>query len=437
MKGRLFVAVILVCAALVFVFGGALAFEFTYSSGFQVQNLAASPADIVLTFYNQDGTVAGPVLNASIPANGSVTYFPLSNVPDGFNGSVVISSNQALAAITNVIGDSFAAAAAYEGFDQGNTSLLLPLLMNNNAGYNTWFNVQNTGSSDANVTVEYSDGAPDATAIIKPGASHTFDQTAEGHAAGAVFSGVVTSDQPVAASVIEENASIMFAYSGFVGGSEFPVLPLINANNAGYVTGVQIQNGGASSTDVTVSYTPSTAGTPCEETQTIPAGESKTFALLAFNSGANSDCAPLALFVGSGAVTVNSASQPLVAIVNQLGAANGEAYSGYDVDTATTASVMPLIMDSNGGFFTGFNVMNVGGGSTTVTCTFTDTSYTVSDTLAAGEALTALQEDQIDPSGYVGSGTCTSTGEPIVSVVNELGASPTADQLLVYNGINP
>jgi hypothetical protein len=434
MKGRLVFVVILVLAALGLAVGGALAFEFTYTSGFQVQNLAASEATVVLTYYDQAGGVVASV-DDTVPASGSKTYFPLNAVPDGFNGSVVISSNQPLAAITNVIGDSFSAAAAYEGFDQGSTSLLLPLLMQDNAGYNTWFNVQNTGSIDANVDVAYSDGTSVLDVIIAPGASHTFDQTGETHSLN-VFSAVVTSDQPVAASVIEESSSIMFAYSGFTGGTTNPVLPLINANNSGYVTGVQIQNGGASDTSVTVSYTPSTAGTACEETQTIPAGASRTFALLAFNSGANSDCVPLALFVGSAQVTANSMSQPLVAIVNQLGAVNGEAYSGYDAATANTTAVMPLIMDSNGGYFTGFNVMNVGAASTDVNCTFTNTSYTVSDTLAAGEALTALQAGQIAP-GYVGSGTCTSTGESIVAVVNELGASNTADQLLVYNGINP
>jgi hypothetical protein len=434
MKGRLVFVVILVLAALGLAVSGAMAFDFTYTSGFQVQNLATSEAAIVLTYYDQTGAPVATV-NDTVPASGSVTYFPLVDVDDGFNGSVVISSNQPLAAITNVIGDAFAAAAAYEGFDEGSTSLLLPLLMQNNSGYSTWYNVQNTGSTNANVSVAYSDGTSVGPVVIAPGASHTFDQEAETHNLE-VFSGQVTSDQPIAASVIEESASIMFAYSGFTGGTTNPVLPLINANNAGYVTGVQIQNAGNAETTVTVAYTHSSAGTDCTETQTLAAGESKTFALLAFNSGANSDCVPLALFVGSGQVTGNSASQPLTAIVNQLGPVNGGAYSGYDISTTTDTAVMPLIMDSNGGYFTGFNVMNVGTSSTDVDCTFTNTTYNVSGTLAPGQAITALQSGEIAP-GYVGSGTCTSTGESIVAVVNELGASNAADQLLVYNGINP
>jgi hypothetical protein len=229
----------------------------------------------------------------------------------------------------------------------------------------------------------------------------------------------------------------MFAYNGFrtEEASTNPVMPLINANNVGYITGVQIQNLGASSTQVTVSYTPAGAGTACTETQTIAGNKSATFALAAFNNGANSTCAAGARFVGSAQVTTNSTSQPLAAIVNQLkGSINGEAYGGFDPDLATSKVVMPLIMDRNSGYFTGFNVMNVGS-SAAVSCTFTDSAVTVSDTLGTGEALNDIQNNKLG-SGYVGSATCTAaSGGQIVAVVNEVGPSGSADQLLVYEGI--
>ncbi len=109
----------------------------------------------------------------------------------------------------------------------------------------------------------------------------------------------------------------------------------------------------------------------------------------------------------------------------------------FDPANATSTVVLPLIMDRNGGYFTGFNVMNVGSSSTSVTCNFTGTTYSVSKTLAAGEALNDLQMNKI-ASSYVGSATCTAgSGGSIVAVVNELGGSSTADQLLVYEGITP
>jgi hypothetical protein len=415
---------------------GASAGAFTYTSGFQVQNLEAATANITVTFYNQDGTQAASVSD-TVAASGSKTYFPLNQVNDGFNGSVVISSDKQVAAIGNVLGDGGNAAASYSAATAGATTVQIPLLMKDNSGFNTWFNVQNTGALDASVNVAYSDGTT-ASATIKPGAAHTFDQATETHSVK-VFSAEVTSDQPVAATVIEESSSIMFAYSGFTGGSTNPVLPLINANNAGYVTGVQIQNAGASSTDVTLTYT-GTDGSSCTETQTIASKQSGTFALQAFAGvavpGMSTTCTGGQKLVGSAQVTTNSASMPLVAIVNQLGASNGEAYNAFDPASATAKVVMPLIMDRNGGYFTGFNVMNVGTTATTVSCTFTGASYTVGGTLDPGKALNDLQANKI-ADGYVGSATCTAgSGGTILAVVNELGASSSLDQLLVYEGVN-
>jgi hypothetical protein len=418
------------------------AFQFTYTSGFQLQNLEGTTANVVLTFYEQDGDVAAAV-NDTVAANGSNTYFPLNAVPDGFNGSVVISSDRQVAAVTNVHGDNFVANASYVGQSAGATSVQLPLLMKGNSGFNTWFNVQNTGSSPANVTATYSSGTVVGPVTIPVGASHTFDQSTESHAQ-AVFSGVVTSDQPVVATVMEENSSLLFAYNGFAGGSTNPVLPLINANNSGFTTGIQIQNIGSSATDVTLSYTHSLAGTDCTESKSISPGASATFALYVFagtpQGGTTSNCVGGATFIGSAQVSANSTSQDLVAIVNQHKltgpGANGEAYGGFDAAATTDTVVMPLIMDRNSGYWTGFNIQNVGGADTDVSCTFTNTGYTVNASLSPGEAVTALQNGNI-AQGYVGSGTCVASGGgSIVGVVNELGPSTTADQLLVYEGIS-
>jgi len=408
-----------------------------YTSGFQVQNLIATTANVTITYYNQDGTTA-TTASDTIDGNGAKTYYPV-HAAAGFNGSVVISSDQQVASVVNVLGSGSASAgASYVAAMQGGTTMLIPLLMKSNAGYSTWYNVQNTGSADATVNVTYSDSTTGGPITIKPGAAHTFDQSTETHSA-AVFSATISSDQGVAIAVIEENPSTMFAYSGFTGGATNPVMPLVNANNGGYITGIQIQNAGGSSTDVTVGYTHSAAGTDCTETQTIPAGQSKTFALGAFATGANSTCAGGAAFVGSAQVTGNTASQNLVAIVNQLKpGVNGEAYGSFDPASATNTVVLPLIMDRNSNWFTGFNVMNVGSAATTVTCTFSGTTYTFdTGSLAPGQAYTAIQKDQI-ASAYVGSGTCTATnaGDKIVAVVNELNSVAAGDNLLVYEGIN-
>lgn len=126
-------------------------------------------------------------------------------------------------------------------------------------------------------------------------------------------------------------------------------------------------------------------GTSCTETQTIPARSSTTFTLLAFNgnqSGTTTTCTVGARFVGSAQVIGNSTNQPLVGITNQfVPGSNGEAYTAFAPDEATAKVVLPLIMDRNNGFFTGFSVMNVGTITTTVDCILWNTAYTVTKTL--------------------------------------------------------
>ena len=144
-------------------------------------------------------------------------------------------------------------------------------------------------------------------------------------------------------------------------------------------------------------------------------------------------------FIGSAEVTVNSAGSELVAIVNQLnlGDNKGAAYEGFDPASATAAVVMPLIMDRNSGYFTGFSVANVGDTTTGVNCAFSNESYDVTGTLDPGEAMTAIQNGKIHE-GYVGSVTCTASGAgaQIIGVVNELNTGLSGDAFLVYDAFN-
>jgi hypothetical protein len=409
-----------------------------YTSGVQVANLGTAAANITLTAYNPDGTQNGAPTTDSIPVDSSKTYFPISNVSAGFNGSIVVSSNQNVAALSNILDSTFKAGASYVGRSSGGTTVYLPLLNKENSGFTTWFSIQNAGSQDANITVNYSDGLND-TATIKPGAAKVFYQSQKAHP-GAVFAATVTSNQPVVAAVIQESTQVMFAYTGFTGGGPNPVFPLINANNANYITGLQIQNQGTDATSVTVSYTPGLAGTACTETQTINGGASATFALFAFNgstipNGGTTTCVK-EKFVGSAKVTANSTNQNLVGVGNQLlPGVNGEAYGSFtDADGGKVVS-MPLIMDRNSGFFTGFSVQNVGTAATQVNCTFSNSSYTVSGNLQPDGALSDIQNGKI-ANGYVGAATCTGAdaNAKLVAVVNQLRSS-NVDNFLVYEGV--
>ena len=337
-----------------------------------------------------------------------------------------------VAAITNVLGDGFDFGASYGGFDGGADVVNLPLIMKGNSGYDTWFNVQNTGASATTVTVTYADTSCSENAEIQPGAAATFDQATNGClSSGYVGAATATASAggEIVATVLETGPQL-YAYNGFTSGSENVVMPLVQGNNSGFQTGIQVQNTGNTATNVELTYSPvAGGGSVCTESHNIGAGASATYFL---GSACN---APGVTFVGSASVTNNSAGTDLVAIVNQTNFTNyGSAYNGFDPSTATESLVMPLIMDRNSGFFTGFNIMNVGS-SATVTCSFSGSAVEYSATLAQNEAGNDVQDGKI-AANYVGSAECSAPGGAIIAVVNELGSSSTSDLLFTYEAFN-
>lgn len=432
----------------------------SYTSGFQVQNLSLTEdANVVISFYNRsDGSLA-TTQPATIPKSGSTTFFPLSAVAVGFDGSVVISSDQPVAAIANILGNGTEHAASYGGLSVGADTVSIPLIQKNNFGINSFFNIQNTGSANATVNITYPGTACQDNAAIQPGAAVRFDQSTDTCLpdpvgdAGYTGSAIITSDQPVVATVMQVQSdnqylnAALLAYNGFTGDSIKPVMPLVSSGWYGSVTGIQIQNTGSQPTNATLTYSPSSGfpGAQCTETKNIPAGQSTTFGLSAGNL-LPAACRTLdggtgfTAFVGSAAVTTNSANQPLVAIVNQINSGNSQAaaYAAFDPALGTQNVSLPLVADRNFGIFSGFSIANVGSGPADITCTFTNTPFVDSATgIQPGQAFTSLQLNKIADK-YVGSATCTSN-QNLVAIVNYLDPGTVTgalDGLSVYEGIN-
>ena len=413
----------------------------TYSSGFQVQNLSATTANIQIKYIDQAGATVNST-STTIPANSSITKFPI-DAPSPFNGSVIIESDQQVVAIVNTVGDGTYFAST-TGFSSGSTSINLPLLMKGNSGFDTWFNVQNTGSASTDVTVTYNGIATTETATIAPGASKTFDQaTNTALPAGFVGSATVTSTggQQIVASVMQVgtgSTKAMLGYNAFSSGSTEIKAPLVMANNSGFFTGIQVMNVGTAPTNVTITYGANTQGS------LAPAADSCT-ALAVGQS-----CTRLQLggqwtstYVG-GATVTNSAAQNLVAIVNQLSlAGQGSAYEGFNPSGAPTTVVAPLVMANNSGFFTGIQVQNVGTGDCAIAVTYgPNTAGTFAPAtenfagLTPGSSHTFLQTGSSWPSIYVGSATITGTGATckVASIVNEL-AFGGGDLFMTYQAL--
>jgi len=260
----------------------------------------------------------------------------------------------------------------------------------------------------------------------------------------------VNSTQPAAVVVNQTGTAasafkVLQSYDGFASGSANVTLPLIQNGNGNPPTfsGIAVQNSGTLATNITVTFTPNTKGTfqPQDVTFTnVPAGESRTINTAAAFGG--NDAAHR--YVASAKVS-SSAGQPLVAVVNQLGALTGSSYEGFNPANATAKVSAPLIMSNNGGFFTGIQCANVGTAQTTITVTYSPNTKgtfqpaSVTQSIAAGASGTPILQAgaAFGTNRYVGAATITASGGvPIVCAVNQLRSPATGDQFQTYDATN-
>jgi hypothetical protein len=447
------------------------------ASGFQVQNLNESQqAAIVITYYNGDGTV-NATQNAVVPAGGSLTFFNgqggtvAMSATAGFRGSVVISSDQPIAAITNLIGTNVG--GSYDGFSTGNPDVSVPLITRDNFGVSTSLTIQNTGAAATTATVTYNPGVAGNTgqtdsATIQPGASVTFSQ-ADKTGLGIRFVGSASISAPggsIVAIVNQEGNSQLLTYNAFTGGGSTIAVPLLVANNFGALTGLQIQNNGATPATVSVTYSPNAVTTapapqavcatpPAKTGISLAAGASTT--LIQAGGAASEgfdDFFATCRYVGGATITATGGT--VVAIVNQIAGTSASAYESFSTAAATGTTKVPLAMANNFGAFTGIQVQNVGGAPANVTVAYgpntlaagagiCGTPTAKSATIAAGGSFTFIQSgvgaeaDGFDPQfatcRYVGSATITAPGGQIVAIVNQAGAG-AGDSLFTYNAFN-
>ncbi len=447
---RKFVALPLVCAVL---FGLGLALlpaqrvaaqqGISWTTGFRVQNLGTATANVVVQLYEANGNSAGTI-NDTINATDGKTYFPVPNVNPGFQGSAVISADQQIAAILNISGNNFAYNESALGISQPSNTVRLPLIMRNNSGFSTWFAVQNAGSAAASVTVQFSPnpGAGNAfttpAQTIAPGASAIFDQSTQAELGNLfVGSAIVTGNQPLAVVVNQTGTGALkqlLAYSGFASGSNNVILPLVQQANAGFNTGISVQNSGTTDATVTVTYGPNLVpggSALANDTATLQPGRSAVF----LKSGADR-------YVGSATVTTG-AGQEVVVVVNQFSSRSGTAYEGLNNAAATDKVSLPLLMARNGGFDTGVQCRHLGSGAVNITLTYTPNTVpgstfnppSVTQSVPAGTPFNVQQG--LFSERYVGSGiVTTSPATPVVCIVNQLNNAATDDRFLTYNGVN-
>jgi len=221
----------------------ASALNITLGSGttrYSVVNVSSSPATVVATYYYSNGN-PGPQQSFTLNPNARliVDVSTVSGLPGGWSGSVVLSSDQDIAAVAvtqysgrpnyeaaggppRADGDAGTEASAYDAFNTGSTTLYAPLIQRvpragGFAALASRITIQNTTASVASGVVNVNlEGTP-LTPIpftLQPYGSITFDTANDTDpivAAGLTgnpnqqrASLIVTATQPIA-GVVEQN----------------------------------------------------------------------------------------------------------------------------------------------------------------------------------------------------------------------------------------
>ncbi|MBI4320018.1 MAG: hypothetical protein HY675_16125 [Chloroflexi bacterium] len=421
----------------------------TYSSSFQIQNLDSSgPAQIRIEFYDTAGTLVGRIPtdpNATVTiAAGSSQDWQADALPvtSGFAGSAVVISDKPIAAISNEqTSGPWVMRGAHDGVINTGTTMFIPSAMKNNSSYNSTLFIQNAGTADStNTVLEYRDtsGAlvrTDPAVSIKAGASYHLplsSHTLLGGSATARFVGSVrvTSDQPLAVAANHTNDVLLYSTSGFASGAQRIFAPLMMNNNAGWNTDIMVMNVGTAAANVRFL-----------KNGTTDLGVQWTLAPYQ----ASYMEAPIAGMdrVGSLVVQGQSASDRLVGIVNERHT-SGNAMS-YKMFTGGTSKVFaPLIMNNNRGWYTSFQVQNVGTVDTWVKLMRNGTTQVDRQFVPAGSSTTWIYPLIGTTSGWFGafSAEAETTTAQLAGIVNEqwldanLNSYSTGDYSMVYEGTN-
>ena len=437
-------------------------FGTNWESSIQVLNLDQNvDANITITYYQSDGQVKTSK-NDIVRKGESNTYFPLPPELGSFSGSVVVSADRPVVVVSNIVAKTAKPGlGSFVGFQQGAPKIYFPLVMKGNANNDTTFSVQNAGSTDADITIQFTPEAgsaypsiPNITDTIKPGAAKIYDLTLltqfssvtkwVGSATVSVSDTANDAIVGVATTVNRRfpDAYQLYTYNAFTKGSDTVILPLIQENNNGNRTSVNCQNISSNNTTITVDYIPESTsyGNKPSESKSVPPNGVAVF--LQNYQGTNK-------WVGSARVSSSNGS-PLVCVVNQQKPSTGSAsaYEGFDPASATKTVVLPLVQSRNGNatngwVFSSINIATSNGQPQEVTCDFRPApGFADPPSVTRNGASVVFLQNDVYGNGnkFVGGAVCTTNGPAgIFAIVNQTRQQPPAlprDILSSYNGFN-
>lgn len=420
-------------------------------SGQQVQNVGTANATIEIVAYEKDNPSNTYSDSQSVAQGDAYTFTPftgLTNLPDGFMGSAVVSADQPIKAIVNVTNlkagsvgvDGGTAAAQYQGIDGSavGTTVYFPLAKGDYYGATTTYYVQNAGSTAATVTADFTmrTGAtyqyttpslePNQMAVFSIYDDPSYSAPGGTDDDGRVGSMIATSTQPLAGVVMEHAttatpAKYVQGTRGFTS-ADFDTkayAPVVKNQYFGRFSGLQVQNVGSSDIDITVTYKGADGAcngqTKTESATNVAGGTSHTFVQLGTGMGPlGGNCLASATIEATG---------DFVAIVNEVPVSGGGAgitYYAIPDGAATTKVSAPLFKDNYYDSTSGLQIQNVGSAAASnIVATF---SCTNEDGSAAFTAISEPQSAAVGSSVQFFLPSQPGTGKPAFTAANPFSA---------------
>lgn len=423
-------------------------------TGFTIQNAeSGNSINVVAEAFTKSGTTDPtnkPTSVVQIPDTFAVTFNPglggtcgavatngcrvafSPDLPSGFEGSVVVSSDGSALAIVQVnnnpIGTVGVSGGTARGGYQGtgaqitDTTLIFPTVKNNFAGQTTALYVQAAGGA-APVTITYklNDGATKTQNVtIDANKTYVFMPSAAGVPScnGAVQdqciggATVVSTGADIAGTVVEflDGASVaefVLSTRGLVPSDtgDTIVAPTMKNNFVGGTTGASIYNADPSSTaTVDLNFTVTNITSPCSasigdtasDTVSVPPLSSRVVSVFQGNIGS----LPACTFFAMTASTAGNGGELIAATVNETQTANSDTlkavYTAFNNSNATGSVFFPLEKEDFFDQTTGLAVVNASSSvSTKVRLTYSGSSGThvleSTNTLGPGKAVPARQ----------------------------------------------
>jgi hypothetical protein len=420
------------------------------NASFTVQNVGGGTGTVSITFVKENGDeIVPPTLDSATPAQPNPfdlapgesyeVYVPgIPGLPAG-RYSVIISSTQEVVAIVNLIGENAAGTisynGSYSGASKGANPVYLPAFWYRKYGWNSLISIQNTGTGDANITVNFTcDGGQTGSLSkngLKKGAAVHFDLETTNVPGlplpgGCGGSAVVTSNQPV---VVVDNQSaaggLTQSMNTFSEGAAEVFIPALYHQFYGWDSSLNIVKIGTGNSSVSVSYSDG-GSSSCSLTNLKPS-------CLLYMPPAHPK-------KGRFAATVTATGAPVVAIANAAHAANNQAQTYGGFSSGENVVGLPTVMKAYYGWDTSFTCQNVGTVNTSLNISYQGYPGRAYNTkvLVPGESIEVYQPgESFLPNKYRGSVTVkanNASGE-VACIVNQTNPKPPTkgDWSMSYN----